>query len=300
MGEHNVVIAILPKREYGISAAAAVARDLVHSFPNIRIGLMVGVGGGAPSEQHDVRLGDVVVGSRDSGKGGVIQYDYGKMMQNQAFVETGSLNQPPPALLNAVAGLETDYMMQGPQLDSKVKKALTPWKQLQKTHSRPPASADRLYKPDFTHPLKSSAPCSQTCYANTANIMFRDEQGDDEDNPTIHYGLIASANQVMKNAEIQDKLSAEKGILCFEIEAAGLMNHFPCLVIRGIYDYSDSHKNKKWQGFAAMVAAAYAKCHGLEPGRDLRLCRSSYRDPAPPDPLFYRGTPPSPTRYLRS
>ncbi|KAK2738124.1 hypothetical protein CKAH01_07502 [Colletotrichum kahawae] len=43
-----------------------------------------------------------------------------------------------------------------------------------------------------------------------------------------------------------------------------------------------------------------SRCHGLEPGRDLRLCRSSYRDPAPLDPLFYRGTPPSPTTYLRS
>ncbi|KAF6782472.1 Kinesin light chain 5, partial [Colletotrichum musicola] len=255
----NIVIAILPKREYGIAAAATVARDLVHSFPNIRIGLMVGVGGGAPSEQHDIRLGDVVVGTRDAGKGGVIQYDYGKMMQNQAFVETGSLNQPPPALLNAVAGLETEYMMQGPELDSKVEKALAPWKRLQKTHSRPPASTDRLCKPDFTHPLDSSAACCQACYANTANIMSRDERGDDEDNPAIHYGLIASANQVMKNAEIRDKLSAEKGVLCFEMEAAGLMNHFPCLVIRGICDYSDSHKNKEWQGFAAMVAAAYAK-----------------------------------------
>ncbi|KAF6816431.1 Kinesin light chain 5, partial [Colletotrichum plurivorum] len=196
IGKHNVVIAILPKREYGIAAAATVARDLVHSFPNIRIGLMVGVGGGAPSEQHDIRLGDVVVGTRDAGKGGVIQYDYGKMMQNQAFVETGSLNQPPPALLNAVAGLETEYMMQGPELDSKVEKALAPWKRLQKTHSRPPASTDRLYKPDFTHPLDSSAACSQACYANTANIVSRDERGDDEDNPAIHYGLIASANQV--------------------------------------------------------------------------------------------------------
>ena len=37
------------------------------------------------------------------------------------------------------------------------------------------------------------------------------------------------------------------------------MNHFPCLVIRGICDYSDSHKNKEWQGYAAMAAAAYAK-----------------------------------------
>ena len=41
------------------------------------------------------------------------------------------------------------------------------------------------------------------------------------------------------------------------MEAAGLMVHFPCLVIRGICDYSDSHENKEWQGYAAMEAAAY-------------------------------------------
>ncbi|KAK6206204.1 hypothetical protein QIS74_13623 [Colletotrichum tabaci] len=259
IGKHNVVIAVMPKREYGIAAAATVANNLVHSFPNVRIGLMVGVGGGAPSQQNDIRLGDIVVGSRDAGKGGVVQYDYGKMMQNQGFVETGSLNQPPPALLNAVAGLETEYMMQGPELDSKVQKALIPWKRLQKTHSRPDASTDRLYKSDFIHPLNSDATCSQACDANTANVVSRDKRSEDEDNPAIHYGLIASANRVMKNAEIRDQLSAEKGVLCFEMEAAGLMNHFPCLVIRGICDYSDSHKNKAWQGFAAMVAAAYAK-----------------------------------------
>ncbi|KZL85289.1 TPR domain-containing protein [Colletotrichum incanum] len=167
MGKHNVVIAVMPKREYGIAAAAIVAKDLVHSFPNVRIGLMVGVG----------------------------------------------------ALLNAVSGLETEYMMQGPELESKVQKALIPWKRLQKTHSRPDASTDQLYKSDFIHPLNSDAACSQACEANTANI----------------------------------------GVLCFEMEAAGLMNHFLCLVIRGICDYSNSHKNKEWQGFAAMVAAAYAK-----------------------------------------
>lgn len=259
MGKHNVVIAVMPKREYGIAAAATVAKDLVHSFPNVRIGLMVGVGGGAPSQQNDIRLGDIVIGSRDAGKGGVVQYDYGKMMQNQGFVETGSLNQPPPALLNAVSGLETEYMMQGPELESKVQKALIPWKRLQKTHSRPDASTDQLYKSDFIHPLNSDAACSQACEANTANVVSRHQRSEDEDNPAIHYGLIASANQVMKNAEIRDQLSVEKGVLCFEMEAAGLMNHFPCLVIRGICDYSDSHKNKEWQGFAAMVAAAYAK-----------------------------------------
>lgn len=63
----------------------------------------------------------------------------------------------------------------------------------------------------------------------------------------------------MKDAHIRDRLAAEKGVLCFEMEAAGLMNQFPCLVIRGICDYSDSHKHKDWQGYAAMLAAAYAK-----------------------------------------
>lgn len=62
----------------------------------------------------------------------------------------------------------------------------------------------------------------------------------------------------MKDASVRDRLIAEKDVLCFEMEAAGLMNHFPCLVIRGICDYSDSHKNKEWQGYAAMAAAAYA------------------------------------------
>jgi hypothetical protein len=43
------------------------------------------------------------------------------------------------------------------------------------------------------------------------------------------------------------------------MEAAGLMNQLPCLVIRGICDYADSHKSKRWQDYAALTAAAYAK-----------------------------------------
>lgn len=78
------------------------------------------------------------------------------------------------------------------------------------------------------------------------------------DNPAIHYGSIASGNQLMKDALVRDRYAGQ-GVLCFEMEAAGLMNHFPCLVIRGICDYADSHKNKEWQGYAAMAAAAYAK-----------------------------------------
>ena len=80
-----------------------------------------------------------------------------------------------------------------------------------------------------------------------------------EDNPAIYYGLIALGNQLIKDALIQDTLAKEKEVLCFKIEAAGLMNHFLCLVICGIYNYTDSHKNKEWQGYAAMAVAVYAK-----------------------------------------
>ena len=76
----------------------------------------------------------------------------------------------------------------------------------------------------------------------------------------IYYGTIALGNQVMKDAITRDWISKELGgVMCFEMEAAGLMNNLPCLVIRGICDYADLHKNKKWQLYAAATAAACAK-----------------------------------------
>lgn len=75
----------------------------------------------------------------------------------------------------------------------------------------------------------------------------------------IHYDLIASGNKVMKDAKTRDTIAQELDILCFEMEAAGLMDLLPCLVIRGICDYSDSHKYEEWQGYSALAAAAYTK-----------------------------------------
>lgn len=78
--------------------------------------------------------------------------------------------------------------------------------------------------------------------------------------PHLHYGLIASGDQVMKDATKRDALSLQYGgILCFEMEAAGISNNLACLVVRGMCDYYDSHKNKVWQPFAAASAAAWAK-----------------------------------------
>ena len=90
-------------------------------------------------------------------------------------------------------------------------------------------------------------------------MLTRPERSEDEDNPSIHYGLIASANQIMRDATVRDKLAAEKEVLCFETEAAGVMNYFPCLVVRGISNYADTHANEEWEGYAAMAAVAYTK-----------------------------------------
>ncbi|KAL7936451.1 ankyrin repeat-containing domain protein [Trichoderma chlorosporum] len=257
IGKHNVVIATLPYGEYGTASAAAVAKDLSHNFPNISTRLIVGIGGGAPSKRTDIRLGDIVVSAPRDGKSGVLQYDFGKTIQDQPFQTTRVLDQPPMVLRTAMSGLIAQYEREGHQIEETVNTVLERSPRLQEKYSRPHESSDRLYISNFVHSPNSAADCATSC-GNDA-LVVRSKRTREKSDPTIHYGLIASANQLMKDATIRDKLSSEYDILCFEMEAGGLMNQFPCLVIRGICDYSDSHKNKAWQGYAAMTAAAYAK-----------------------------------------
>ncbi|KAH8588893.1 nucleoside phosphorylase domain-containing protein [Bisporella sp. PMI_857] len=240
IGNHNVVIAVLPDGEYGTSSATIVASNMLHSFPSIRIGLMVGVGGGAPSANHDIRLGDVVVSALAMGRA--------------VFS-----NQPPMILRMAVSKLKAQYESDGHQIEKDISNIFKKKPRLRKNYKRPDSNCDRLYRSDVVHPSDTNASCMTICSNEPSKLVLLPKRTEDEDNPAIHYGLIASANQLMKDALIRDKLAAEVGVLCFEMEAAGLMNYFHCLVIRGICDYSDSHKNKKWQGYAAIAAAAYAK-----------------------------------------
>lgn len=256
MGRHKVVIAALPAGEYGTVSAAVVARDMLRSFPGIRIRLMVGIGGGAPSENADIRLGDVVVSASRDGTHSVVQYDYGKEIQDQTFQQTGILNEPPPILRTAITGLRSEYELHGHKIAEKIDSILEKYPRLKRGgYMRPDTNIDRLYRADIVHERSCDGVCT-----NDPNLLVpRKERSKIDDNPVIHYGPIASANRLMKDASRRDALAKKWGFLCFEMEAAGLMNHFPCLVIRGICDYADTHKNKEWQGYAALVAAAYAK-----------------------------------------
>ncbi|KAF2818280.1 purine and uridine phosphorylase [Ophiobolus disseminans] len=259
IGQHNVVIAVLPSSELGTASAASVARDMVHSFPNVRLGLIVGIGGGAPSRKHDIRLGDVVVSNPEHGNGSVFQYDFGKTIQGQGFKTTGVLDQPPRALRTAVNGLRARYARTGHEYATAIHNVFEKFPKLRKKYKQPDIRTDRLYQPHIVHPQDNDTSCTDICGDSLDVLISRSERTEDDDNPAIHYGIIASANQVMKDALVRDKIAAANDVLCFEMEAAGLMNNFPCLVICGICDYADSHKKKEWQGYAAMTAAAYAK-----------------------------------------
>ncbi|KAL4936226.1 hypothetical protein BDV06DRAFT_111759 [Aspergillus oleicola] len=250
LSHHNIVIACLPSGVYGTTSAATVLSHMLPTFPSLQFGLMVGIGGGVPSKKFDIRLGDVVVSMPTASSGGVVQYDYGKALSGR-FQRIGSLNKPPLCLLTAVSRVRSNYIVRGVPIEGIISDTLRKHQRLRQDYSRP--DADWLFRPTYDH--QDSKPDCSTCdHDQRVERMPRVNK-----EPRIHYGLIASGNQVMKDAQTRDYIAQEMDILCFEMEAAGLMDQLSCLVIRGISDYCDSHKNKQWQGYAALAAAAYAK-----------------------------------------
>jgi hypothetical protein len=204
IGKHNVVIAVLPDGEYGTSSAARVGSGLQHTFPNVRIGLLVGIGGGAPAK-HDIRLGDIVVSAPREGKGGIFQYDFGKTIQNQTFHTTGFLNQPPVLLRAAMNDLKARYEIDGHDIEETVKTILDKRPRLKKRYRRPDPSSDRLYRSTVIHPPGDEATCAQVCSHDSKDLITRITRPEDE-MLVIHYVLITSSNQLLKDASIRDRL----------------------------------------------------------------------------------------------
>ncbi|KAH0163180.1 purine and uridine phosphorylase, partial [Aureobasidium melanogenum] len=108
IGPHNVVIVCLPGGQTGLSPATEVATRMLNKFRFIKIGFMVGIGGGIPTSEKDIRLGDVVVSLPDLDHGGVVQYDIGKAEVDGQFRRTGHLDLPPKLLLNVVQQARSD------------------------------------------------------------------------------------------------------------------------------------------------------------------------------------------------
>jgi hypothetical protein len=134
---------------------------------------MVGIGGGAPSKDYDIRLSDVVVGTSKNGKNKLLQYDFRNTIQNRSFQLIKTRNNIPLVLHNAVGGLEADYNLNGHQLQKSIHDALKARKRIKRQYKKPGAESDFLYKLDYLHTSESGGVCSVLCGNKLEHIVSR-------------------------------------------------------------------------------------------------------------------------------
>ena len=171
----------------------------------------------------------------------------GKMIAGGLFQETADAKTPAWLLNSAVSALRSKH---GPHRSSSRMISLL---RSRLSNILRPNHPDCLFQASYEHPLGAL-----TCIdCDPEKLQPRGIRPSDE--PIIHYGVIASGNRVIKDGKARDDIAQRLSALCFEMEAAGMMDNLQCLPIRGICDYSDSHKNKEWQGYTAATVAAYAR-----------------------------------------
>ncbi|KAK6336871.1 hypothetical protein TWF718_009660 [Orbilia javanica] len=285
IGRHNVVLAHMPTM--GKGSAASVAANCRSSFTGIKLALVVGICGAVPFKKggEEILLGDTVISS------GIIQYDFGRwytnefMRKNNPLDNLGGHNSEIQALLNKLQTRRNKKRLQ-----EKTSEYLSNMCE-ELGDEAPYPGEDRLFESDYRHRHHISSGCvicaacksasDPVCQAATdsnCDILGCDKTKLVSRNrlnqapggitvngqasihmPTIHFGLVASGDTVMKSGEVRDEIAAKENIIAFEMEGAGVWGNFPCLVIKGVCDYADSHKNKDWQNYAAVAAAACMK-----------------------------------------
>ncbi|KAF2221590.1 hypothetical protein BDZ85DRAFT_301833 [Elsinoe ampelina] len=266
MGRHNIVIASLAAGRYGTISAAVTAQNMLASLPHIKFALLVGVGSGIPRPRQgeDIRLGDVVVSKPASTHGGVVKYDFGKVQADGTFEVTGLLNSPPEVLLKGIGVLKSEHLSEESKMQALINDMLDRHpRMLSYGFANPGQDNDRLFRPRSTHVMtndRHSDTRRRQCHACDPNLeVKRKERASDA--PSVFYGTIASGNASVRDGVSRNQLvdRIDSAALCLETEAAGLMNNFPCLVVKGICDYADAHRSDKWQPYASATAAAYTK-----------------------------------------
>ncbi|KLO92474.1 Uncharacterized protein LW93_12048 [Fusarium fujikuroi] len=239
IADHKVIVTCLPYKQIGTNAAASVAENMRRSF-NPSLCLLVGIGGGAPSKEHDIRLGDVVVGSS------VVQYDFGNETEETFMIKDRALQISPPKLGCLISSLCSDPVDIRDSISRYLAEIVGKGDGIQ--YRYPGHDRDILLQ---------SCPTCRSCTRTCSHVREREQRKDSA--VVVHYGKIASGNRVIKNAVFRDRVAADHNVLCFEMEAAGIANTMPYLVIRGISDYCDGNKNDEWHDYAAATAAAYSK-----------------------------------------
>ncbi|KAL2158270.1 hypothetical protein VTH06DRAFT_4591 [Thermothelomyces fergusii] len=281
IGKHNVVLTLLPERMGKVGAAIATS-DLRHSYPKLRLTLLVGICGGVPTAGKDeIILGDVVISQS------LVQYDFGTQYPDgfrRKDNPKDNLAKPNHEIQAILAMLNTNRR---DELSRRTASFLRELQQQKPEYVFPRGSADRLFRSDYRHKHQGSPECECRNHASETDPVCEEamkkscEEVGCEDgflvrrsrveqregpepppaafDPAIHIGPVGSGDTVMKSGIRRDAIARQEGIVAFEMEAAGIWEHLPCLVVKGVCDYADSHKNKMWQNYAAATAASAAK-----------------------------------------
>lgn len=243
---HNVVLCCASRP--GPDNVAATAADLLRSFEGIKYALLVGIGGGIPSRSRDVRLGDIVVATPGYLSSGITYHDQGKQLSDR-FIHLNFPVPPPRALQAAVSRMRAKELNNSSTISNIISSVVGKLP----SFNRPDNLSDRLFQADYEHAGEGSD-CDECDKDRVVQRSARDNIA-----PRIHHGVIASGSLLVRSAAKRDSLRDLYNACCIDMEAAGIMGTLPSLVIRGISDYADSHKNDHWQKYAAVAAAAYAK-----------------------------------------
>lgn len=289
IGNFNVILTQLP--HIGKASAASVAASMRSSFPNLKLALLVGICGGIPEgSKREMLLGDVVISKT------IVQYDFGRRYSNRFLKKstiTDGTGHPSKVIKSLVATFETDWMidrLEGgthhhlQQLQTKVDNTKRSGK-----YEYPGVSKDRLFQSTYRHKYQTCScgedtddgcsSCMQAMLLSCQEVGCSDEflvprprleeimvaeRLDDSDNrtkwrPALHVGAVGSGDSVIKSARDREELWKNEGVIALEMEGAGIWNEMPCIVVKGVSDYADSHKDKAWQNFAAATAASAAK-----------------------------------------
>lgn len=244
IGAHNIVITGLREGTYGATSATVAAFNMRQTYPCVKVCFLAGIAGCVP-DPHDIRLGDVIVADPIVSYGGVLQYD--REQRNCRPCKN------PDIVLRTLATLKAKHGRHGSDIPIYQKEAMKRHPQLYGLAQYPGESADQLFTAE-SHHVSEMPKCDRW---NLSRVRQRPRRPDNW--PRVFYGLVASGGMLLKDAAERDAFAQQYGAICFEMEAAGVLDILPCVVIRGVCDYADSHKNDHWQGYAAMVAAAYTK-----------------------------------------
>jgi hypothetical protein len=157
--------------EIGNNKAATVATQLQNDFRSIRFSLLVGIGGGIPSEGEDIRLGDVVVSKPMETFGGVVQFDKRKIYPNGQFKRTGTLGKPSPVLQANVERLKAEHKLNGSQISKYLSEMLKEFPNMEEEgYVYLGIEHDQLFEATYDH--KGGEICQQWIGAKGSSVVY--------------------------------------------------------------------------------------------------------------------------------